>query len=201
MNQIAVLASGGGSTFENLVRTQHRHGGKIVLLVSDRPCLAAKKCKDFDIDYFESKDSEEIFEKCRAYNIALVCCAGWLRKLSIPHDFENKVMNIHPSLLPAFGGKGMYGMHVHEAVFGAGCRVSGCTVHFVNDDYDAGPIILQYATSIEFAPAPEWIQGAVKLEEDRAYPRAVKLFLNNILEVRGNRVLRKTDCDLDFYDS
>jgi len=206
MNNIAVLASGGGSTFENLVHTQHIHGGNVVLMISDRPCLAVKKCKDLGIDYFESKDSDEIFEKCRAYNIRLVCCGGWLRRLKIPHDFSihspsAKVMNIHPSLLPAFGGKGMYGMHVHQAVFEAGCRVSGCTVHFVDDEYDHGPIILQRAVPLDLAPAPEWIMGAVKKEEDKAYPKAVKLFLKGLLEIRGNRVIRKTDDELLFYDN
>lgn len=140
-----------------------------------------------------------------AYNIRLVCLAGWLRKLTIPDDFaigspSSKVMNIYRSLLPAFGGKGMYWYNVHKAVFEAGCCVSGCTVHFVDDEYDHGPIILQRACKIDFAPAPEWIQEAVKFEEDEAYPKAIKLFLDGVLEIRGNRVVRKTDDKKLFYD-
>lgn len=203
MKQIAVLASGTGTNFENLVLSERRHGGSVQLLVHDRPCLAAQKAKDMGIDCFESKDSEDIFEKCRAYNIRLVCCAGWLRKLKIPPDFSSSqvmVMNIHPSLLPAFGGKGMYGMNVHEAVYKSGCRVSGCTVHFVDNEYDHGPIIMQRTVDLSACSSPAWIAQQVAVEEKFAYPTAVKLFLDGLLEIRDGRVFRLTDDAELFYD-
>ena len=189
---IAVLASGSGTTFENLVATEQFHGGKIVLLIVDRPCFAQQRAEKKSIDCFTIKDSEAIFDKCRNYNISLVCCAGWLRKLKIPLDFQSKVMNIHPSLLPAFAGKGMHGMNVHNAVYQAGVKITGCTVHFVDDEYDTGPIIIQKATSISNLDTPHDIQAKVKHQEDEAYPQAIKLFLDMAWEIQGQRVIQKT---------
>ena len=85
----------------------------------------------------------------RVFAPDLVCFAGWLHLLPIPADFRHKVLNIHPALLPAFGGKGMYGRHVHEAVLAAGAKVSGCTVHFADDTYDTGPILVQKCVPVQ----------------------------------------------------
>src|SRR5678815_5160333 len=87
--------------------------------------------------------------------VDLVCLAGWLCLLDIPWRYENRIMNIHPALLPSFGGNGMYGRRVHEAVLARGCKVSGCTVHFVNAEYDAGPIIVQLACAVLEKDTPE----------------------------------------------
>jgi folate-dependent phosphoribosylglycinamide formyltransferase PurN len=108
--------------------------------------------------------------------------------LEIPKDFENRIMNIHPALLPSFGGKGMYGLRVHQAVLDAGCKVSGCTVHFVNQEYDNGPIILQRCCPVlENDTAPE-LAHRVFEQEKLAYPEAIRLFAAGRLHVEGPRV-------------
>ncbi len=97
-------------------------------------------------------------------------------------------MNIHPALLPAFGGKGMYGHHVHQAVIDTGCKVSGCTVHFADNEYDHGPIILQRVVEVKDDDTPETLAARVFEEEKKAYPQAIKLFAEGRLQIIGRRV-------------
>src|SRR5262249_33961279 len=99
-----------------------------------------------------------------------------------------RVMNIHPALLPCFGGKGMFGHHVHEAVLAHGCKVSGCTVHFVDADYDAGPIIIQRTCVVAEDDSPETLAARVFEEEKIAYPQAIGLFASGRLKIVGRRV-------------
>jgi formyltetrahydrofolate-dependent phosphoribosylglycinamide formyltransferase len=120
--------------------------------------------------------SEAIFARCRAVQPDLVTLAGFLKLIKIPPDFVERVMNIHPGLLPAFGGKGMYGHRVHEAVLQAGARTSGCTVHFVDDQYDHGPIILQRTVPVLDTDTPETLAARVFEQECEAYPEAIRLF-------------------------
>jgi phosphoribosylglycinamide formyltransferase-1 len=110
----------------------------------------------------------------RADQVELVLCAGWLKKLVLPADFEGKVLNVHPSLLPDFGGPGMYGRAVHEAVLAAGCSESGCTIHYVNAEYDQGPILWQQRVNIEDCTTAEAIQARVTAAEKIAYPEAIR---------------------------
>jgi folate-dependent phosphoribosylglycinamide formyltransferase PurN len=120
------------------------------------------------------------------------CYTGRLLCLwNIPSEFENKVMNIHPALLPAFGGQGMWGHHVHEAVISAGCKVSGCTVHFCTNEYDKGPIIVQRTCPVKDDDTPDTLAARVFEQECIAYPEAVQLFATGRLFVAGNRVLTK----------
>lgn len=120
--------------------------------------------------------------------VDLVVQCGWLCKWRIPQRYENKVMNIHPALLPTFGGKGMWGHHVHEAVLAAGCKESGCTVHFVTNEYDEGPIILQRTCEVAEGDDAEALAARVFEQECVAYPQAIRLFCQGRLTVRQGRV-------------
>jgi len=121
--------------------------------------------------------------------VDLVCLAGFLAYWIVPERRLGRVMNIHPALLPAFGGMGMYGRHVHEAVIGRGCKVSGCTVHFVDNEYDAGPIILQRTVPVYAEDSGEDLAARVFTEECIAYPEAIRLFAEGRLRVEGKRVV------------
>jgi len=114
--------------------------------------------------------------------------AGFLQLLTIPEDFQLRVMNIHPSLIPAFCGKGFYGHHVHEAVLEAGVKITGCTVHFADNQYDHGPIILQRAVPVLDDDTPESLAQRVFEAEKEAYPEAIRLFAQGRLVVTGRRV-------------
>ncbi|HEV2440142.1 MAG TPA: phosphoribosylglycinamide formyltransferase [bacterium] len=122
--------------------------------------------------------------------VELICLAGFLRILTpgFVDAFAGRIMNIHPALLPAFGGKGMYGDRVHEAVLASGARLSGCTVHFVTRDADAGPIVVQTSVPVEDGDTAATLSARVRREELRAYPLAVRLFAERRLRVEGNRV-------------
>ena len=139
--------------------------------------------KDFpDIDLFSRKIEEELV----AVNVDLIIQAGWLCLWEIPTRYENRVMNIHPALLPGFGGKGMWGHHVHEAVLKAGCKVSGCTVHFCTNEYDKGPIILQRTCQVKDGDTDETLAARVFEQECIAYPQAIKLFAEGKIRIRKN---------------
>jgi phosphoribosylglycinamide formyltransferase-1 len=122
--------------------------------------------------------SEANFAEIREAGADLVCLAGYLQKLRIPADFQRKVLNIHPSLLPKFGGKGMYGHFVHEAVLKAGDTESGCTVHYVDDEYDHGEMILQHRVPVLPSDTPEILAKRVFEQECLAYPEAIRMLAN-----------------------
>src|SRR5262245_59651448 len=150
--RIAVLLSGGGTTLQNLIDriADGRLAATIVQVVSSRadaygveranraglPVAVVSRREAPDVAAY----SDRIFALCRESRADLVCMAGLLQLLHLPPDFAGRVLNIHPALLPAFGGKGMYGRHVHEAVLAYGAKVTGCTIHFVDEHYDHGPV-------------------------------------------------------------
>jgi folate-dependent phosphoribosylglycinamide formyltransferase PurN len=129
-----------------------------------------------------------IFEHCRQARADLVCLAGFLQLIHVPDDFLGRVMNIHPALIPAFCGKGYYGHHVHEAVLTYGAKVSGCTVHFADNEYDHGPIILQRTVQVLADDTPETLAARVFAQECEAYPEAIRLFAEGKLKIEGRRV-------------
>jgi folate-dependent phosphoribosylglycinamide formyltransferase PurN len=140
--------------------------------------------KDYaDIDAFSRRIEEEL----ETAKVDLVVQGGWLCLWRIPPQYVNRVMNVHPALLPCFGGQGMWGHHVHEAVLAAGCKVSGCTVHFCTNEYDRGPIIVQRTCPVEDDDTPDTLAARVFEQECLAYPEAIKLFGEGRLEVEGNR--------------
>ena len=197
---IAVFASGRGTNFEALVRaTRHADtNGEVRLLVANIPDAPALKRAEAEhvpavtIPHRQFKTRAEfeqaLIAELNHHNINLVCLAGFMRILSpvFVSAFENCIMNIHPSLLPAFAG--LQGMQVHEAAIAAGVKVTGCTVHFVNTDIDAGPIIVQRAIAVRDVDTPESLALRVLVEEHQAYAEAVKLFCTGRLKVEGKRV-------------
>lgn len=129
-----------------------------------------------------------IFDALRSHGVELVVMGGFLKFLPIPPDFENRVINIHPGLIPAFCGKGFYGLHVHQAVLDYGAKISGCTVHFVDNQYDHGPIILQRVVDVHDNDTAETLQKRVFETECEAYPAAIRLIAEGRLKVVDRRV-------------
>lgn len=198
--RLAVLISGSGTTLQNFIDriAAGTLAAQIVEVASSRAdafglerarraqlpaaIVTRKECASAE------EFSRRIFDRCRAAKAELVCMAGFLQLLPIPDDFHLRVMNIHPALLPAFGGRGMYGRHVHEAVIASGAKVSGCTVHFADNEYDRGPIILQRTVAVLDDDTPDKLAQRVFAEECVAYPEAIRLFAERRLQVEGRRV-------------
>lgn len=198
--RLGVLLSGGGTTMVNIQKeiAAKRLNAEITVVISSLSTVhgveLAKKMgfkveivrkKDFDgVDAFSDR-IEEIFTEA---NVELIVQAGFLCLWKIPDKFENRVMNIHPALLPSFGGKGMWGHHVHEAVVKTGCKVSGCTVHFCTNEYDQGPIIVQKGCSVNDQDDAEAVAAKVFQQECVAYPDAIRLFSEGRLIVKDGIV-------------
>ncbi|WP_232056087.1 phosphoribosylglycinamide formyltransferase [Tuwongella immobilis] len=198
--RIAVLLSGGGTTLQNLL-DRIAEGSlpvEIALVISSRAGVkgieraerAGIPTQVMTRKAFGSIDamSEAIFSECRKIGAELICLAGYLQRLRIPADFVHRVINIHPSLLPAFGGQGMYGHHVHEAVLAFGAKVSGCTVHFTDDEYDHGPIIAQRAVPVLDDDTPETLAARVFEQECQVYPEVIRSFALRRLRIDGRCV-------------
>ncbi len=132
---------------------------------------------------------DRVWSAVRSFSPDLVCLAGWLHLLPIPDDFRWKVLNIHPSLLPAFGGKGMYGKRVHQAVLDYGAKLSGCTVHFADDTYDTGPVVVQRAVPVLDADTADSLAERVFAAECEAYPEAIRRVAGGGWRVDGRRVV------------
>jgi len=198
--RLGVMLSGSGTTMENI--QQHidtsRLNARIVAVISSRSSVkGVSRAKDIGIEpvIIRKKDhpdiesfSNAIVEVLDAAKVDLVIQAGWLCLWHIPDAYENRVMNIHPALLPAFGGQGMWGYHVHEAVLKAGCKVSGCSVHFCTNQYDQGPIIVQRGCQVKDTDTPDTLAKRVFEQECIAYPQAIKLFADGKIEVTDNTV-------------
>lgn len=187
--RIAVLISGGGTTLKNLldridagqlnvqislvVSSSAKAGGIRFAQDHDIPvAIIPKKKEDSDQEF-----SRNVFDAIDKYEVQLVVMGGFLKHLLIPARYENRVVNIHPSLIPAFCGAGFYGMRVHQAVLEKGCKVSGCTVHFVDNEYDHGPIIAQVPVLVENDDTPESLQKRVFQAECELYPRVIQQLL------------------------
>jgi phosphoribosylglycinamide formyltransferase-1 len=184
---LAVLLSGGGRSLQNLLDRSDDGSlrTRVVLVISNKPDafgLERARAAGVRTEVVTKKDypgelfSERIFDVCREAQIDLVCLAGFLQLLRIPSDFAGRVLNIHPTLLPKFGGKGMYGHYVHEAVLAAGDSESGCTVHMVDNQYDHGPIVLQKKVPVLPHDTAQTLAERVFAAECLAYPEAMKLF-------------------------
>jgi formyltetrahydrofolate-dependent phosphoribosylglycinamide formyltransferase len=183
--RLAVLISGGGTTLRNLLDwdAAGKLKADIVIVGSSNPDASGLRFAEeagvpsFVVSHKEVRDeqafSEQIFAACRRAEVDYIVLGGFLRKLRIPSDFARRVINIHPSLIPSFSGKGFYGRRVHEAVLRQGCRVSGCTVHFVDDLFDHGPIIDQEAVRVEEDDTPESLAARVFAAECQLYPSVI----------------------------
>ncbi len=199
--KLAVLISGSGRTLKNLIDLQAAGAlpVDIRLVVSStaaatglQHCEAARvetiiACATRDQNPDDYADA--IFDPCRQAGVDYVCMAGFLKHVLIPPDFEHRVLNIHPALLPAFGGKGMYGIRVHEAVIAYGAKISGCTVHFADNEYDHGPIIHQQAVPVLDEDTPQTLAARVFQAEKRAYPHVLRRLAAAPVRFEGRRVL------------
>ena len=187
--KLAVLVSGSGSTLANLVE-QIGLGNlncEISVVIGSRPGIkgieraqaAGLQGEVIDRKIFSDVDafSDRIFSAIDDSNADLVCLAGWLCLLKIPDRWAGRVINIHPSLLPRFGGKGMYGQRVHQAVIDSGCTTTGCTVHYVDNEYDTGPIILQRGCQVLPGDTAVTLAASVFEQEKIAYPEAIRKVL------------------------
>ena len=198
--RLAVVLSGGGTSLQNILDriADGRLAAQVVAVVSNNAQAGglerARRANvpAFLVDRKEAGSvaefSRRIFAHCRQANVELVCLAGFLQLIEVPDDFLGRVMNIHPALIPAFCGKGYYGHHVHEAVLAYGAKVTGCTVHFADNQYDHGPIILQRAVPVLDDDSPESLAARVFEQECAAYPEAIQLFAEKRLKIEGRRV-------------
>jgi phosphoribosylglycinamide formyltransferase 1 len=197
---LAVLVSGSGTTLQNLIDqiAAANLDARIKLVIGSRPGLPGldraqrANIPTAVVDRKQHQDlasfSRRVFELIHSAGVDLICLAGWLSLLDIPGQWHGRMMNIHPSLLPSFGGKGMYGHHVHEAVLAAGCKVSGCTVHFVDATYDTGPIIVQRTCPVLEDDTPTSLAQRVFEQEKIAYTEAIQMFAEGLLRIDGRRV-------------
>lgn len=198
--KIAVLISGGGTTLKNLLKKVDAGelDVQVVGVLSSTP-----KAKGLEIAaeagiptrVFETKSfdgvgpfSEAVFDACRQFQAELVVMGGFLKLVAIPSDFQGRVVNIHPGLIPAFCGQGYYGHRVHQAVLDYGAKVSGCTVHFVDDHYDHGPIILQRVVEVAEDDTADSLADRVFKAECEAYPEALRLYAVGRLQLEGRTV-------------
>jgi formyltetrahydrofolate-dependent phosphoribosylglycinamide formyltransferase len=197
--RLAVLLSGGGRSLQYLHEAADSGAipARIVRVVSSRPDaygVARARNLGYEPVVVERKGISQaefdrrMTETVRRARVDLVCMAGFLAFWQIPPAFENRVMNIHPALLPDFGGKGFHGHHVHEAVLAAGRTVSGCTVHFADNEYDHGPIILHRTVPVKAEDTADTLAARVFEQEKEAYPEAIRLFAAGRLLVVGDRV-------------
>ncbi len=198
--KVAVLISGGGRTLKNFLELIE--AGKlpmeIALVISSSPTAGGLKfaaeagipTQVLERKSFESHDAygEAIYAECRAASVDYVIMAGFLKLAPLPNDFAGRVINIHPSLLPSFGGQGMYGHKVHEAVVERGCRVSGVTIHFVDNHYDNGPIIWQQPTPVFDTDTADELAARVFELEKEAYPHVLRLLAAGRVQLENGRV-------------
>lgn len=189
--RIAVLVSGGGTNLQALIDAEKSgiiKSGKIVLVAStNQNAYALERARNAGIDTFVYEKEPEIIEKLKAEKIDLIVLAGFLRILSpeFISEFPDRIINVHPALLPSFGGKGCYGIHVHEMALDYGVKVSGATVHFVNEIPDGGKIIAQKAVYVEPGDTPETLQRRIMEEAEWVIlPMAVEAVSEIIKETR-----------------
>jgi phosphoribosylglycinamide formyltransferase 1 len=198
--RIAVLLSGSGTTLQNIIDHIDRGelDAEVVCVIASRagayglerakkhgiPAITVSRREAENADAFNSA----IWEETGKYKADLVVLAGFMSLLKVPAAYKNRIMNVHPALIPAFCGKGMYGHHVHEAVIEYGAKITGATVHFVDDKYDHGPIILQEPVPVLENDSPDKLASRVQAIERGLYPRAIQLFADDRLRVDGRLV-------------
>ena len=203
MIRIALLISGRhgrGSNMQAIAEAcaDGRIDGQIVSVIgnfSDSPALARAAEMGLTTQVLRSGQDEAAYSAALLALLAdarpdLVCLAGYMRKLpeAVVAAYPGRILNIHAALLPSFGGKGMYGAHIHQAVLDYGAKVSGCTVHFVDGSYDTGPVVVQTSVPVEESDTAETLAARVLVAEHEAYPRAVALFAARRLSLDGRRV-------------
>lgn len=201
MFKIAVLISGGGTDLQSIIdaiENNEIEGAKIEAVISDKKGAfgierAEKhgiKTYVFDRKEYKGKVSDEVLNLLRG-KVDLIVLAGFLSIINgdLLHEFKDKIINIHPSLIPSFCGNGMYGLKVHEKAIEYGVKISGCTVHFVDEGTDTGAIILQKAVDVLDDDTAETLQKRILVEEHKLLPKAVKLLVEGKVKKAGRRVV------------
>ena len=194
MVRIAVFVSGGGTNLQSLIDAINEGymDAEIALVISSKEnAYGLERARIANIKAEYIKDQSLIFSRLEEEGIDLIVLAGYLSIISeeLINKYQNKIINIHPSLIPSFSGPGYYGLRVHKKVFERGVKVSGATVHFVSSEVDGGPIILQRAIDISDCKSPEEIQEKILINiEHKILKEAVKLFVENKLKVINERV-------------
>jgi phosphoribosylglycinamide formyltransferase-1 len=199
---IAVFASGKGSDFQALVEASRKEdlGWLVALLITNNPEAGAiEKAQRFNIPHrvINSKDFTDrtafvmqLEKILKDFNINFIALAGYLRKIpaEIVREYPNRIVNIHPALLPGFGGKGLYGLSVHQAVLDAGCKITGVTVHLVDEEYDRGPIVAQRAVPVMETDDAETLAHRVLEVEHLLYPEVITLFAKGCVKIENRKV-------------
>lgn len=197
---LAVFVSGRGSNFQAVLDAlaSGKLRAKIAVLISDRSeagALHIAQQAGIATEVLACRDEEKYEQTLRLVlhhrEVNFIVLAGYLRKIpaSIIRTFQGRIINIHPALLPSFGGKGMYGKRVHQAVLDYGCKVSGATVHFVEEEYDTGAPILQRCVPVRDNDTAETLAGRVLQVEHQILPEALQLFVEDRVKVEGRRVM------------
>jgi phosphoribosylglycinamide formyltransferase-1 len=205
--RLAVLLSGAGTTLQNLIDriADGRLAAKVAVVVASRPdagglerarragipaaVVARKGFPDSE------RFNDALHTELAKYDFDLIVMAGFLSQFELRGRYNGRVLNVHPALIPAFCGKGYYGERVHRAVLEAGAKVSGCTIHFADDEYDHGPIILQGTVPVLDDDTPETLAARVHQLENELYPEAIRLWAEGRLEIVGRRVRTKTSSE------
>ena len=200
--RLAVCASGRGTNFQAILEAIRagRLEAHVEMVISDKlnaevmevarrsgiPTLRLDGSQYSCVEEFAHRWLSELSQR----RVNFIALAGYLKKVpaGVVHAFRNRIVNIHPALLPAFGGAGMYGCRVHEAVLARGCKVSGATVHIVDEEYDNGPIVLQRCVEVLDDDTPETLGARVLQVEHQIYPEALQLFAKNLVRVEGRKV-------------
>ncbi|HEY6953512.1 MAG TPA: phosphoribosylglycinamide formyltransferase [Bacteroidota bacterium] len=199
---IAVFASGRGSNVQAILKAvkEGRLPARVSLLVSNNSnagALEVARSQNIPAIHLSQKQCsservyvEQLLELLTRHNVELIALAGYMKKVptQVIERFRNRILNIHPALLPLFGGAGMYGIHVHEAVLASGVKVTGATVHLVYEEYDSGPIVLQKAVEVFRNDTPETLAARVLLIEHEIYPAALAAFAANRVSIEGRNV-------------
>jgi len=202
---LCVFASGNGSNLNAVIKASlsGKISSRVKLVISNNSGSGAlKTAAKYKIPYkhisqklfnSQSEFTKQILAELRKHKIDLILLAGYMKMLDpmIIKKYHNRIINIHPALLPKFGGKGMYGIHVHEAVLNAGEQITGATVHFVNEVYDNGAIIMQKKVKVKPGDDAVTLQKRVLRAEHKLYPEAIKLFEDGRIRVRNNKVIIK----------
>ncbi|HOE65487.1 MAG TPA: phosphoribosylglycinamide formyltransferase [Candidatus Hydrogenedentes bacterium] len=197
---LAVLLSGNGTTLQNLVDRIDRGelSARVTCVVSSRQdAYGIERARRHGIpavvvnrkDFASSADfNAALWRTVRQHPVDFVALAGFMSLLEVPKDFAGRILNVHPALIPAFCGKGMYGHYVHEAVLAYGAKLTGATVHFVDDQYDHGPIILQASVPVLDDDTPDALAARVQACERELFPRAIQLIAEGRVHIEGRRV-------------
>lgn len=202
--KLAILISGSGRTLKNfidlagegelpidiklVVSSSAKAGGLQHAAAADIPTLVVSRANYAKGPAGDKPYGDVIFAACRDAGVDFVVMAGFLKLAPVPDEFAGRVVNIHPALIPAFCGPGMYGHHVHQAVLDAGVKVTGCTVHFVDNQYDHGPIIWQQPVPVFADDTADTLAGRVFVAEMEAYPHVLKLLAAGRVQLDGGRV-------------